>query len=69
LKDTVKHSDITGTSELLIIHFKLYRIISQSTALFAHTRVHYTHMNMHLHAHTYTHNTLAVTVSGISGVP
>ena len=41
--DTIKHSDISGTPELLIIHFKWYGIIAQSAALFVCTHVHYIH--------------------------
>jgi len=43
LTDAIKYSDISGSSELLIIHFKWYGIIAQSAALFASTLVHYTH--------------------------
>ena len=49
LTDAIKHSDITGTSELLIIHFILYGIVAQSTALFTCTHVHYTYIHMHTH--------------------
>ena len=38
------NSDISGTSELLIIHFKWYVIIAQSGGLFASTQVHHTHI-------------------------
>jgi len=41
--DTIKHSDISGTSEL-IIYFKWYGIIAQSAALFTSTHAHHTYM-------------------------
>jgi len=44
LTDAIKHSDISGTSELLIIHFEWYGIVTQSAALFTCTHVHYTHI-------------------------
>jgi len=37
LTDAIKHSDINGTSELLIIHFKWYGIVTQSATLSIHT--------------------------------
>ena len=59
LRDAIKH----GAPELLIIHFKWYGIIAQSTALLAWTRVHYiyiyyymlTHTHTYIHTHTHTH--------------
>jgi len=56
---TSKHSDISGTSELLIIQFEQYGTTAQSIALFPHT---YTHALTY--AQTYTHYTPAVAVSG-----
>ena len=44
LADAIKHSDISGTSEVLIIHFKWDGIIAQSTAFFASTHEHHTYM-------------------------
>jgi len=38
------HSDISGTSEFLIIHFKWHVIIAQSGGLFASTQVHHTYI-------------------------
>ena len=43
LTDAIKHSDVSGTSELFIIHFKWRGIIVQSAALFASTRTPYLH--------------------------
>ena len=48
LTDVINHN---GSSELLI-HFKWYGIVAQSTALFKHTHVHYTYTcthNSHIH--------------------
>ena len=42
LTDAIKHSDVSGTSELLIIHFKWYGIIAQSAALYTCTHVQHT---------------------------
>ena len=49
MTDTIKHSNISGTLELLIIHFKWHGISTQSAALFTCT-----------HVHIYTHYTPAV---------
>ena len=54
LTDAIKHSDISGTSEL-IIHLKWYGIIAQSAALFTST-----------HDTIHTHYTPALAVSGTS---
>jgi len=43
LTDAIKRCDISGTSELLIIHFKWYGNITQSAALLTCTHVHYTY--------------------------
>ena len=53
LRDAIKH----GAPELLIIHFKWYGIIAQSTALFTHTHAHYNYNTLY---------TPAVAVSGTS---
>jgi len=43
LTDAIKHSDVSGTSELFIIHFKWRGITVQSAPLFASTRTPYLH--------------------------
>jgi len=44
LTDANKHSDISGTSDFLIIHFKWYGIVAQCAVLFTSTHVHHTYM-------------------------
>jgi len=60
LTDVINHN---GSSELLI-HFKWYGIAAQSTALFKHTHVHYTHSNGMELLHNLQHcsNTLTYTI-------
>jgi len=53
----IKHSDISGTSKLLIIHFKQYGITAQSTALFIHALMYTIHTHALKRSHTHIHIT------------